>query len=38
MKRADYNEFLYIRSTIRKDQKNGTRPIMGTFAPITARS
>ena len=28
MKRADYNEFLYIRSTIRKDQKNGTRPIM----------
>ena len=28
MKRADYNEFLYIRSAIRKDEKNGTRPIM----------
>ena len=28
MKRADYNEFLYIWSTIRKDQKNGTCPIM----------
>ena len=28
MKRADYNEFLYIRSAIRKDEKKGTRPMM----------
>ena len=28
MKRSDYNEFLYIRSTIRKNEKAGTRPIM----------
>lgn len=28
MKRSDYNEFLYIRSSIRKNEKAGTRPIM----------
>ena len=28
MKRAEYNEYLYIRSSIRKYRKEGTRPIM----------
>lgn len=28
MKRADYNEYLFFRSSIRKCQKEGTQPIM----------
>ena len=33
MKRAEYNEYLYIRSSIRKYRKEGTRPIMWHIRP-----
>ena len=33
MKRAEYNEYLYIRSTIRKYRKEGVRPIMWHIRP-----
>ena len=33
MKRAEYNEYLYIRSSIRKYRKEGTRHIMWHIRP-----